>query len=151
MNKPKEFCVQLSVRRALFTLWALLGPHLPAFAAEPEAARESAVVLPVVKVTAARLERYGVLNQKFVDRDGQGMWKLVVWHVPTSSDMFSMLIGVAHLGDEIVSINGRDVTTIPKGERVELLRGDFKVVVKRQAGRRSFRLLELDGRGKEGR
>ena len=105
------------------------------------------VVLPVMKVTGSRLERHGVLNQKFVDREGEGVWRLIVWHVPTASDVFWMLIGGAHLGDEIVSINGRDVATIPKSERVELLRGDFKVVVKRAAGRRSFRLLELDGRG----
>jgi hypothetical protein len=137
-------------RNSLSTpLWlAFFISLLPAFAAEEGDIGKAEIVMPVMKVTAARLERYGVLHQKFVDRDGRGDWKLIVWRVPTSSDMFSMLIGGAHLGDEIVSINGRDVGTIPKGERLKMLRGDFTVIVKRPAGRRSFRMLELDGRGK---
>jgi len=134
-----------------FATFGLAFALLPAFAADDGDTRKPEVVMPVIKVTAARLERYGVLNQKFVDRAGQGNWRLVIWHVPTSSDMFSMLIGGAHLGDEIVSINGRDIAAIPKSDRVEMLRGDFKVIVKRPAGRRFFRLLELDGRGKEWR
>ena len=140
------------MKRAFIVAWsAFFIALLPAFPAEDAEARKPEVVMPVMKVTAARFDRYGILNQKFVDREGQGTWRLVVWHVPTSSDMFSMLIGGAHVGDEIVSINGRDVASMPKGERVEMLRGDFKVTVKRPAGRRSFRLLELEGRGKEWR
>ena len=61
--------------------------------------------------------------------------------------MFKMLIGGAQVGDEIVSIDGRDVATIPTNRRQSMLRGYFKLVVKRPVGRRAFKLLELDGRG----
>ena len=118
---------------------------LPLSAAEPGRPGESenpTVVLPVMKVPATRLERFGMMQQ-----GGSAGTRLLVWHVPTKSDMFKMLIGGAQVGDEIVSIDGRDVATIPTHQRQSMLRGYFKLVVKRPVGRRSFKLLELDGRG----
>ena len=118
---------------------------LPLSAADE--AKNPEIVMPVVKVVSSRIERFGLLNQKLLDRDGEVAWRLVIWHVPTQSDTFSLFVGGAQVGDEIVSIDGRDVAAIPKNERRELLRGQFKIVIKRPIGRRSFKLLELDGRG----
>jgi hypothetical protein len=118
---------------------------LPMSAAEPGKPAEPEkpdVVMPVMKVPATRIQRFGLYHSRFNGAD-----KLVVWHVPTKSDMFMMLIGGADVGDEIVSIDGQDVATIPRHKRQEMLRGHFKIVVKRPVGRRSFNLLELDGRG----
>ena len=118
---------------------------LPLSAAEPGKSGQSGnpeVVLPVMKVPATRLERFGMMQQ-----GGSVGTRLLVWHVPAKSDMFRMLIGGAQVGDEIVSIDGRDVATIPTHQHQSMLRGYFKIVVRRPAGRRSFKLLELDGRG----
>lgn len=102
--------------------------------------------MPVMKVPATRVERFGLANQRLVGRDGRETARLLIWHVPIKADMFKMLIGGAQVGDEIVSIDGQDVADIPRHERQGMLGGHFKIVVKRQVGRRSF-LLELDGRG----
>jgi hypothetical protein len=100
------------------------------------------VVLPVMKVPATRLERFGVFNHHGTD----GV-RLLVWHVPTKPDMFKMLVDGAQVGDELVAIDGKEIATIPRRLWLGMLRGYFKVVVKRPVGRRSFKLLELDGRG----
>ena len=118
---------------------------LPMLAAEDGKSLESQkpdVVMPVMKVPATRLARFGMMTQS-----GANGVRLLIWHVPTKSDMFKMLIGGAQVGDEIVSIDGQEVTTIPRFKWQGMLRGYFKIVVKRPVGRRSFKLLELDGRG----
>ncbi|MDO8539708.1 MAG: hypothetical protein Q7S40_04645 [Opitutaceae bacterium] len=103
--------------------------------------QEPEVVMPVMKVPATRLKRFGIMNQRGPSGD-----RLLICHVPMRSDMFKMLVGGAQVGDEIVSIDGQDVATIPTNKRVGMLSGYFKLVVKRPVGRRSFQLLELDGR-----
>ncbi len=118
---------------------------LPLSAAEPgksEPPQKPEVVLPVMKVPATRLERFGIMH--WSEPAGTS---LLVSHVPTKSDMFFILIGGAQVGDEIVSIDGREVASIPRHQHQSMLRGYFKIVVRRPAGRRSFKLLELDGRG----
>ena len=118
---------------------------LPMSAAEPGKPAESEkpeVVMPVMKVPATRIGRFGIMHSGF-----NGVDRLLVWHVPTKPGFFNMFIGGADVGDEIVSIDGQDVATIPRHKRQEMLRGHFKLVVKRPVGRRSFKLLELDGRG----
>jgi hypothetical protein len=127
-------------------IWALavttVAPALWAAEPTPVDAAKPEVVLPVMKVSEARFARFGLLRQQINGGDA-----LVIWHVPPRSDMFRMLVGGAQVGDEIVSIDGRAVATIPLHQRQAMLRGYFKVVVKRATGRRSYQLLELDGRG----
>ncbi len=118
---------------------------LPMSAAEngkPLESQKPDVVMPVMKVPATRLERFGMMTQ-----GGPDGVRLLIWHVSTKSYMFKMLVGGAQVGDEIVSIDGQELATIPMYKWQGMLRGYFKVIVKRPVGRRSFKLLELDGRG----
>ena len=105
-------------------------------------AEDTVVQMPEMKVPATRFERYTVVEQI---GPPDGTFRLVLSPGPSAGTL-AILVGGVHPGDEIVRIDGKDVSTMKRGEWPRELYGNFKLVIKRPVGRRSFKLLEIDGR-----
>jgi hypothetical protein len=108
-------------------------------------ASDAPVELPEMKVDARRPGRFS--TRSVVSPDGAVRVYVVPVRTPSCDSTY--LYGDFMVGDEIVRLDGRDVSALKRGELSGQLRVGAKVVVKRRVALQRFDLVEVECRRAE--
>jgi hypothetical protein len=111
-------------------------------ASMPSSGEDSIDELPVLKVTSNPIVKMGIMTQG--DPSGS---RVLLWRAPLRTDQRQLLVRGGRVGDEIISINGREAAAMKRHVWSSELNGYFTITVKRRTGSKSYQLYELDGRG----
>jgi len=113
----------------------------------PKDAPQSPIVMPEVKVHGPRFETFTLAPSQ----DREGNFSLLIIPHPGKVNFFTLLVAGAQLGDLVVAIENSharvEVKSLNRSTWNKALdHGDFRLVVQRRVGRRSYRIVELDAR-----